>query len=196
MSCTNPGEMLTNGAVTALASNADTLRALTRTLTREATTTATAAFSEQAHELTAHLADTLAMRLDTQRNRFLTQIDDATNHFFATSEKTAHRIESDLLSDGNLRYAGKLRDSLTGEPVQSNIRALVRVAFQEFRKQQDSTLKALENRSDSWQTRLQNLAAPVLSVVGGLVLLALIILAIIRFILFLQHNRKKHHGNN
>lgn len=192
--------MLTSGAVTALTANRDTLRTLTRSLTTEATTTATMLVSSEVRGLTEHAASTFSEKLDTQRNRFAQAFDGVSERFFASGEahavSSAHRIKSEFLSKETIQFTSKLRDSLTGKPVQNNVRALVGVAFQEFRRQQDSTLKALESRSNTWQTRLQNLAAPVLAVIGGAVILALIILAIIRFILFLRHNRKKHHENN
>jgi hypothetical protein len=145
--CSNPGEMLTSGAVQALTQNADTLRSLTRSLTQEATTIATMHVSGAVRTLTGNVADTIAAKLDTQRNRFAQAVSSGAEQVFASGEahavQAAHRIESDLLSAENLRYAGKLRDTLTGAPVQNNVRSLVRVAFQEFRKQQDSTLKPL-----------------------------------------------------
>jgi hypothetical protein len=97
----------------------------------------------------------------------------------------------ELRSPANLRFIAQARDSALGEPTQKHVQALVRVAFQEFRKQQDSTLKALEGRSESWQTRLQDLAAPILATLGALALVAILIIAILRLILFIKQQRRQ-----
>lgn len=192
-SCTNPAENLTDGAISAVLKRQDSLTALSRAITQTAATTGTAIISDGVLSLAQKLKD----KADTVVERSATRLDSSVARAFAGADKTVQHALSntaqELRNPANLRFLAQARDTVLGKPTQDHVQALVRVAFQEFRKQQDSTLKALEGRSESWQTRLQDLAAPILAMLGALALVAILIIAILRLILFIKQRRQHEH---
>jgi hypothetical protein len=179
-SCSNPAQNFTNAALSAVLQKEDSLAQMTRNLTREATTTATF-HARMAVESTAiSLTATLADKADTLVENSADRIDASIERFYSSADRTVNNARRELTHPANLRFLAQARDTMLGKPTQRQIQALVRVAFQEFRRQQDSTLLSLEHRSDTWESRVKSIATPILSVVGALVLLAVAILLIIR----------------
>jgi hypothetical protein len=182
--CSNIGESLTSGAVTALTQNRDSVNALTRSIVREATTTATSIAGDRIETSSKRVITELANNAHAIIEHLGDRTDSSTERFYARADRTySHaltRTRDELMNPATLRFFAQARDTVLGKPTQAHVQALVRVAFQEFRRQQDSTLKALESRSDTWQEKLVNAAAPVFSVIGALVILFGLILALVR----------------
>lgn len=186
-SCTNPAESFTDGAMKALLQNKDSLKALTRDLTQEATTTATAHVSNAIQESSRSLAHNAEQAVHRSADR----IDSSIDRFYSSADRTVVNARRELTSPNTLRFIAQARDTLLGAPTQDLVRGLVQGAFQEFRRQQDSTLKALEGRSDSWQAIVQNLATPVLVTLGALAIVAVLVIAILRLFIFLKQRKQQ-----
>lgn len=186
-SCSNPVKSITDGAVEGLLQRKDSLKVLARELTEEATTTATLYLTKNIEASSQRILNGTEETL----RRSATRLDSSVDRFYVGADQTVANARRELTSPETLRFLAKARDTALGKPTQEHVQSLVRVAFQEFRRQQDSTLKSLEGRTDSWQVTIQNLAAPVLVVLGGLFIVALLVIAILRLVIFIKQREKQ-----
>jgi hypothetical protein len=198
---------MVEGSLNAVFRDSTRLRYGTHQLTEEITTTATQnlhtylqnSLRPSVEASVRSISDTLARKTVSAVHLSADRIDSSINHFYAGADRTVERslrlTRNELTNPELLRFLAKARDTVLGEPAQQHVQKLVQVAFQEFRRQQDSTIQALEGRSESWQTRLQNLATPVLAVLGGIALVGVCIIGILKLI-FLIQSRKNHVQSN
>lgn len=186
-SCSNPARSITDGAVEGLMQSKDSLKALTRELTEEATTTATTYLTKNIEASSKNIFGNAHENLRASASR----IDSSVDRLYDGADRTVENARRELTSPATLRFLAQARDTALGSPTQGHVRSLIQVAFQEFRRQQDSTLRALEGRTDSWQTTIQNLAAPVLVVLGGLFIVALLVIAILRLVIFIKQRKQQ-----
>lgn len=183
-SCSNPAEGLTNGAISALSKHQDSLYRISSTLSTTVSTTATHIIADTARSLVLFTKD----KVGTEANAFFSasanRIDSTIDRMYLGAERTVSRslklTRQELTNPELLYFLADARDTVLGKQTEKHVQALVRSAFQEIRRQQDSTLLALEHRSDSWQERIQHAATPFLSAIGGLVVLSIVILLIVR----------------
>lgn len=202
--CTPIGTSITEGSLNAVFRDSTRLRTVTRQLTQEIATTATQEvrnnlllpLQKSVETSVNSIADTVAGKTVSIVHHSANRLDSSIIRFYAGADRTIERsltlTRRELTNPELLRFLAHARDTVLGEPTKHHVEALVQVAFQEFRRQQDSTLQALEGRSESWQTHLQHLATPILAVLGGIALVGVCIIGILKLIFLIQS--RKHHG--
>jgi len=164
VSCSNMGADLTGGAISAALEKQDSLALLTRRLTNEAATTASAVVRANADSALHSFSVTVLATSDTAVARAANRIDSSVEYLWKGADRTILRA----------------RDSLTGRTTQERLKMLVREVFQEVRRQQDSTLRALGAESATWEDRLTRIAPPVLAILIVVLLIGAALVAILK----------------